>query len=299
MLKYDSASSEWIDDFVVNTVYASTTQTLAAKHGINRIEFGGPSDTTSITLTVTTPGTKSVLHVINNRQAACDLVVGSSTWTILPNQGGTWVSNGVNSAKKIGSSSNDVVTQYFNSNGTFAINTKDLHVLRIGGNSINVALDINSGNYSGLLLIENYGTGNTISGPTFRLNGQGSSGGTTTLSLNDGERRLFYINNNGLLYEANATSLDRLSDVSISSPIAGQALVYNGTVFENASISTNTAASESVAGVIEIATSAEATTGTDDTRAMTPLKVKTAIDAAVVGGVEYKGTFDALSLIHI
>jgi hypothetical protein len=52
-------------------------------------------------------------------------------------------------------------------------------------------------------------------------------------------------------------------------------------------------ASETVKGIIRIATSAEATTGTDDTIAMTPLTVKERIDAAVTGGVQYKGTFDA------
>jgi hypothetical protein len=52
-------------------------------------------------------------------------------------------------------------------------------------------------------------------------------------------------------------------------------------------------ASEAVKGIIRIATSAEATTGTDDTIAMTPLTVKERIDASLVGGVEYKGTFDA------
>ncbi len=52
-------------------------------------------------------------------------------------------------------------------------------------------------------------------------------------------------------------------------------------------------ASETTKGKIRIATSAEATTGTDDLTAMTPLTVKERIDAAVTGGVEYKGTFNA------
>jgi hypothetical protein len=52
-------------------------------------------------------------------------------------------------------------------------------------------------------------------------------------------------------------------------------------------------ASETIKGIIRIATSAEATTGTDDTIAMTPLTVKERIDASLVGGVEYKGTFNA------
>ena len=52
-------------------------------------------------------------------------------------------------------------------------------------------------------------------------------------------------------------------------------------------------ASETTKGKIRIATSAEATTGTDDLTAMTPLTVKERIDASLVGGVEYKGTFNA------
>ncbi len=52
-------------------------------------------------------------------------------------------------------------------------------------------------------------------------------------------------------------------------------------------------ATETTAGKIRIATSGEATTGIDDTIAMTPLTVKERIDAAVTGGVEYKGTFNA------
>ena len=52
-------------------------------------------------------------------------------------------------------------------------------------------------------------------------------------------------------------------------------------------------ASETVKGIIEIATSAEATTGTDDLKAMTPRTVKERIDAAIAGGLQYKGTFNA------
>jgi hypothetical protein len=54
-------------------------------------------------------------------------------------------------------------------------------------------------------------------------------------------------------------------------------------------------ATETVSGKIRIATNAEATTGTNDTTAMTPAKTKTVVDAAVVGGVQYQGTLDASS----
>ena len=52
-------------------------------------------------------------------------------------------------------------------------------------------------------------------------------------------------------------------------------------------------ASETVAGKIRLATSAEATAGINDLTAMTPAKVKAVIDASIAGGVTYRGTFDA------
>ena len=52
-------------------------------------------------------------------------------------------------------------------------------------------------------------------------------------------------------------------------------------------------ASETTKGKIKIATTSESNTGTDDLTAMTPAKVKARIDAALVGGVEYKGTWNA------
>jgi len=56
-------------------------------------------------------------------------------------------------------------------------------------------------------------------------------------------------------------------------------------------------ASETTKGKIRIATSTEAATGTDDLTAMTPLTVKERIDAALVGGVEYKGSYTGQSLV--
>ena len=56
-------------------------------------------------------------------------------------------------------------------------------------------------------------------------------------------------------------------------------------------------ASETVKGIIEIADSTESAAGTDDLKAMTPLKVKQRIDAALVGGVDYKGSYTGQSLV--
>ena len=52
-------------------------------------------------------------------------------------------------------------------------------------------------------------------------------------------------------------------------------------------------ATETTAGKVRLATSAEATAGVNDVAAMTPAKVKAAIDASISGGVTYRGTFDA------
>ena len=56
-------------------------------------------------------------------------------------------------------------------------------------------------------------------------------------------------------------------------------------------------ASESTKGKIKIATTSESNTGTDDLTAMTPAKVKARIDASLVGGVEYKGSYTGQSLV--
>ena len=56
-------------------------------------------------------------------------------------------------------------------------------------------------------------------------------------------------------------------------------------------------ATESTAGKIRIATTSESNTGTNDVTAMTPAKVKARIDAALVGGVEYKGSYTGQSLV--
>jgi len=56
-------------------------------------------------------------------------------------------------------------------------------------------------------------------------------------------------------------------------------------------------ATDSVAGKIRISTTSESNTGTNDTTAMTPLKVQQRIAAALTGGVEYKGAYTGQSLV--
>ena len=56
-------------------------------------------------------------------------------------------------------------------------------------------------------------------------------------------------------------------------------------------------ATDTTAGKIRISTTAESNTGTNDTTAMTPLKVQQRISAALAGGVEYKGAYTGQSLV--
>jgi hypothetical protein len=112
-----------------------------------------------------------------------------------------------------------------------------------------------------------------------------------------------------------ASSLDQLSDVVVTTPATGHVLRHDGTQFVNvlgsthfqpsdadltaiASLTTTAygrafltlanqaalmgllgAASETVAGIVELATPGEVTTGTDSTRAVTAAGVKAATDA--------------------
>ena len=62
-------------------------------------------------------------------------------------------------------------------------------------------------------------------------------------------------------------SLDSLADVEITTPGAGQTLTYNGTFWVNQTIPS---ASDTVKGIIQLATDAEVKTGTDALKTITP-----------------------------
>ena len=62
-------------------------------------------------------------------------------------------------------------------------------------------------------------------------------------------------------------SLDSLADVTITTPGAGQVLTYNGTIWINQTL---VSASETVKGIIQLATDAEVKTGTDALKTITP-----------------------------
>ncbi len=71
-----------------------------------------------------------------------------------------------------------------------------------------------------------------------------------------------YFDSKFYAYKAGAESLGDLSDVTLTSPTSGQALVYNGTKFVNKTIS-------------NVATQAEVDAGVEDTKIVTSKKLKT------------------------
>lgn len=76
---------------------------------------------------------------------------------------------------------------------------------------------------------------------------------------------------------AGTTNLDSLTDVAISTATSGDLLRYNGTSWVNATLAASlSAASETVSGIVELATAAEVLAGTDTARAMTPAAFKSA-----------------------
>lgn len=75
-------------------------------------------------------------------------------------------------------------------------------------------------------------------------------------------------------------TLTDLTDVMITTPASGQALIWDGTQWVNDDVAAPIPdASDTVKGIVELATDAEAATGTDTTRAVTPANIKPLLDA--------------------
>lgn len=73
---------------------------------------------------------------------------------------------------------------------------------------------------------------------------------------------------------AGTTNLDSLTDVAISTATSGDLLRYNGTSWVNATIAASlSAASETVSGIVELATAAETLAGASQTLAVTPYAI--------------------------
>ena len=144
-----------------------------------------------------------------------------------------------------------IVLQYNSTTTATAVSSKDLHVYRLYGAG-GFTLTVSATAANGLVEINNISASAcTISGPTFRRNGEGVTGGVTSITVEAGERRLFYLENLSLWLEMNATLLDRLAGVSITSPSNGEALIYNSTSgdWENGTVSASVAALNDIGDV--------------------------------------------------
>ncbi len=89
---------------------------------------------------------------------------------------------------------------------------------------------------------------------------------------------------------AGTTNLDSLTDVAISTATSGDLLRYNGTSWVNATLATSlAAASTTVSGIVELATAAEALTGSSQTLAVTPYALAQNGSAGVAGYFKFPG----------
>ena len=89
---------------------------------------------------------------------------------------------------------------------------------------------------------------------------------------------------------AGTTNLDSLTDVAISTATSGDLLRYNGSSWVNATLAASlAAASETVSGIVELATAAEALTGSSQTLALTPYSFSNNTQKAIDGFVKFPG----------
>jgi len=146
-----------------------------------------------------------------------------------------------------------VVLQQFNATATAsAISSNALHVFRFyGAGGFTLSLSTSTA-LNGLALFNNIsGSDVTVNGGTFRANGEGSSGGSSSITVKAGERRLYYVEGGSLYLESNSTLIGHNADVTITSPSNGEALIYNSTSgdWENGTVSASVAALNDVGDV--------------------------------------------------
>jgi hypothetical protein len=139
-----------------------------------------------------------------------------------------------------------VVVQQFNATATAsAISSNALHVFRFYGNGGFTLTLSNATAVNGFVLFNNIsGSDVTVNGGTFRANGEGVTGGSSSITVKAGERRLYYVETVSLYLEVNSTLIEHNADVNISSPANGEALIYNSASgdWENGTVSANVAA---------------------------------------------------------
>ena len=194
-------------------------------------------------------------------------VTGAVATNVLKYDGANWVDGSVAYSEVTGTPSlatiattgdysdlNDsVVVQQFNTTATAsAISSNALHVFRFyGAGGFTLTLSAATA-FNGFALFNNIsGSDVIVNGGTFRANGEGSTGGSSSITVKAGERRLYYVEGASLYLEANSTLIGHNADVTITSPSNGEALVYNSTsgLWENSTVSASVAALDDIGNV--------------------------------------------------
>src|SRR6056300_1362718 len=233
---------------VDGSLLTGITASVAALNDVGDVNAPTPADTNVIKYN-STSGDWEAGSVAASEVSGLATVATTGAYTDLTGTP-TNVSTFTNDAGYL-TEANSVVLQYNSTTTATAVSTKDLHIYRLYGAG-GFTLTVSSSVSNSLVLINNISfSACTISGPTFRLNGEGPTVGGTSITVEAGERRLFYLENSALWLETNSTLLDRLPAVSISSPSNGEALVYNGTSgdWENSTVSASVAALNDIGDV--------------------------------------------------
>src|SRR6056300_344210 len=233
---------------VDGSLLTGITASVAALNDVGDVNAPTPADTNVIKYN-STSGDWEAGSVAASEVSGLATVATTGAYTDLTGTP-TNVSTFTNDAGYL-TEANSVVLQYNSTTTATAVSTKDLHIYRLYGAG-GFTLTVSSSVSNSLVLINNISfSACTISGPTFRLNGEGPTGGGTSITVEAGERRHFYLENSALWLETNSTLLDRLAGVSISSPSNGEALVYNGTSgdWENSTVSASVAALNDIGDV--------------------------------------------------
>jgi len=213
----------------------------------------------------------SLLTNISATVAALDDIgdvdtTGVSTNNVLKYDGANWVDGSVAYSEVSGtpalatiattgdySDLNDsVVFQLFNATATApAISSNALHAFYLyGAGGFTLTLSVATVANGFALFDNNSSSDVTVSGATFRVNGE-TSGGSSSIVVKPGERRLFYLQTIGNYMELNSTLIGRNADVTITSPSNGEALIYNSTSgdWENGTVSASVAALDDIGDV--------------------------------------------------
>ena len=233
---------------VDGSLLTGITATVAALNDVGDVSAAAPSDTNVLKYNSTSGDWESGA-VAASEVSGLATVATTGAYSDLSGTP-TNVSTFTNDAGYL-TEAQTVVLQYNSTTTATAVSSKDLHVYRLYGAG-GFTLTVSATAANGLVEINNISASAcTISGPTFRRNGEGATGGVTSITVEAGERRLFYLESTSTWLEMNATLLDRLADVSISSPANGEALIYNSTSgdWENGTVSASVAALNDIGDV--------------------------------------------------